>query len=381
MSYRILILGAGGSRGLSGVHENLFPALAKKHDLVGIIDTKLSGFWKYWNALYCLWRFPSASKYFHPIRTILGEEINYYRMRTKYYVLKRAEACEREIQKIRYKYDVILQTSWQPAIRTKPTVPRCIYIDFTMKLAEREYPPWTRFLSKSDKKVWEIMENKTFQNANLIFTFSDNTRNSVINDYNINREKVITVYSGVNLKKLPDIEKNYDKKIILFVGVEFERKGGLTLLRAFKEVKREIPDSKLVIVGSTPHTSDKGVVIKGYISRSELLQLYTNASIFVMPSICDPFPNVFLEAMAYKNPCIGSTASGIPEIIKEGKTGFLVSPNNYKQLADKLILLLEDENLMKEMGEAGRKRVEKYFTWDLVVDRMTKQFELMISKL
>ena len=76
--------------------------------------------------------------------------------------------------------------------------------------------------------------------------------------------------------------------------------------------------------------------------------------------MCDPFPNVLLEAMPYKNPCVGSAVSGIPEIIEEGKTEFLVPHDDYKRLADKLILLLEDENLMKRMGEEGRKRVEKY---------------------
>ncbi len=57
-----------------------------------------------------------------------------------------------------------------------------------------------------------------------------------------------------------------------------------------------------------------------------------------------------------------------------------MSPNDYKQLADKLILLLENEHLMKRMGEEGRKRVEKHFTWDLVVDRMTEQFEEIIER-
>ena len=62
-------------------------------------------------------------------------------------------------------------------------------------------------------------------------------------------------------------------------------------------------------------------------------------------------------------------------LLKTAGLVFLAPPNDYKQLADKLVLLLEDENLMKRMGEEGRKRVEKYFTWDLVVDRMTEQFE------
>jgi len=86
------------------------------------------------------------------------------------------------------------------------------------------------------------------------------------------------------------------------------------------------------------------------------------ASVFAMPSIQENFRHVFLEAMAYKTPCIGTAVDAMPEIIENGKTGFLVPPNDHKELADKLILLLEEENLMKRMGEPGRRRVEKYFT-------------------
>lgn len=375
---RYKILGLGGLTGFSGVYEHLWTSMAKKHEIVKVIDTRLSGFWKYWNIFYCFWKLPGFSKYLHPIRTVLGEEVSYYRMRTIYYVVKKTAACERMINRSDTDYDIILQATpagLGPAILSAPTKPRFVYIDFTMKQSEREYPPWAIFFSEKDKRKWLELERETYRNATMVFTFCDNTRNSVIDDYGVEEEKVVTTYSGVNLKELPTLEKDYSSKMILFVGKEFERKGGHTLIKAFKDVKKEIKNAKMVVVGSAPQINIPDITTKGYINRDELLQLYKEASIFAMPSICDPFPNVFLEAMAYKTPCVGSTASGIPEIIEEGSTGFLVSPNNHKQLADKLISLLENENLMKKMGEEGRKRVEKYFTWDLVIDRMSEQFE------
>ena len=231
------------------------------------------------------------------------------------------------------------------------------------------------FFSERDKRRWLELEAISYRNATIVFTASDYVRNSIIEDYEVDEEKVVTVYEGVNLEELPIFAKEYDKKIILFVGREFNRKGGPTLIKAFKEVKKEIKDAKMIIVGSLPLVKDENIIVKGYISRDELLRLYENASIFAMPSICEPFGLVFLEAMAYKTPCIGTTVDAMPEIIENGKTGFLVPPNDHKELADKLILLLEDENLMKRMGESSRRRVEKYFTWDIVVDRMTKEFE------
>ena len=378
-SIRYKIIGLGRLTGFSGLHDYLWPTMAKRHEIVEVVDTRLTGFWKYWNIFYCFWRLPSFLKYIHPIRVIFGEELSDYRQRTLYYTLKRTGACEKKINKLNNKCDLFLQTHWLPAIRSKPLKARCIYTDFTMKLSEKEYPSWTGFFTEKEKNEWLRLETKSYQNATIIFTVSSHTKDSIINDYGIDEEKVVTVYEGVNIKEIPTFVKNYNTKTILFVGKEFDRKGGPTLIKAFKEVKKEIKDAKMVIVGSAPPVNDKDIIVKGYISRNELLQLYKDVSIFAMPSICEPFGLVFLEAMAYKMPCIGSTIDAMPEIIEDGRTGLLVPPNDYKQLADKLVLLLEDENLMKKMGEEGRKRVEECFTWDLVVERMTKQFERVIK--
>lgn len=376
MRHKIIALGAGGLSGLGGVHENLFPALAKKHELVYVIDTRLSGFWKYWNILYCFRRLPGVSKYSHPIRTVLGKEISEYRQLTKYYALKRTEACENKINRLSIEYDVILQTTWIPAIISDPIKPHCIFADFTMKMGEREYPPWAQFFSERDKKKWLKLETESYCNATMIFTASNHTRDSMISDYGVNEEQVVTVYEGANIKELPTFEKDYSNKTILFIGRDFDRKGGQSLIKAFKEVKKEIKDAKMIIAGQcSPAINVQDITVEGYVDYERLLQLYEQASVFAMPSICETLGIVFFEAMAYKMPCIGSTADAMPEIIEDGKTGFLVPPNDYKQLADKLILLLGDENLMKKMGEQGRKRMEKYFTWDLVVERMTEEFK------
>ena len=380
MKYRILALGAGGLSGLSGVHEYLFSTLAKKHELAGVIDTRLSGFWKSWNVLYCFWRLPGVSKYLHPVRTVLGGEISYYRMRTKYYVLKRAEACERKMQKLHDKYDFALQTSWQPAIRNKPIKPHCIYVDFTLKMTERIYPPYARFYAEADRSIWLKLETETYRNATRVFTFSSHAKNSIIADYGIEPEKVSNVLVGVNHDKIPEYEKTYDSKQMLFVCTRntFGLKGGNTLLRAFKELQKEIPDAKLHIVGTKLKLGNKSITTEGFVKHSQLLDYYKDAMVVVMPTIMGGYQTL-LEGMAYKCPCIGGTTT-CSDIIEDGITGFLVTPNDYKQLADKLILLLEDENRMKKMGEQGQARVKKYFTWVLVVDRMSKQFDQIMEK-
>jgi glycosyltransferase involved in cell wall biosynthesis len=195
-------------------------------------------------------------------------------------------------------------------------------------------------------------------------------KKSFVHDFGISEEKVITVYAGTNLK-VEDFDKNYDSKTILFVGKNFERKGGEALLEAFRLVRKKIKDAKLIIIGPNLNINKEGVEVKGLITdKNELAKYFKQASIFVLPSLFEPFGIVFAEAFAYKNPCIGSNICAMPEIIEEGKGGFLISPNDYKILADRIITLLEDENLSKKMGSYGFEKVKNIFNWDIVVNKM-----------
>lgn len=149
--YKILGLTSGGLKGFSGVNKNLFNAISKKHELVGVIDNKLSGFWKYYNTLYCFLKTPGFAKYVHPVREIYSGDVAYYRFRTMYYVLKRTQTAEKALGNLKDEFDIVLQTGWVPAI-LKNEFPHVIYTDFTMKLSEKEYPPWSKFLSDKDKE-------------------------------------------------------------------------------------------------------------------------------------------------------------------------------------------------------------------------------------
>lgn len=391
MSYKIMGITPGS---YSGVRDSLFTELAKKHSITKIFDSSLSKPLRYYSHL---------NSYLRTIITLrdLPSHPTQWRHLTdknKWRYIKATELCEREIKRQKDNIDFVIQNGSKHGVcKKEPIVPYVVYTDGTMVIGERGYPLYRLWPSEVEKAARIKLETKLYQNASLVLTRSENTRMSVIDDYGIDENKVTNVYAGVNFKEIPSkLEKDYGKKTILFVGKDFDRKGGPTLIKAFKEVKKEVKDAKLIIVSepnlnfpsrihtlfdffginiSKPKINLPDLVITGRIPHEELIPLYTDASIFVMPSIQENLGLVFFEAMAYKNPCIGTTVDAMPEIIGDGRTGFLVPPNDHRKLADKIILLLEDENLIKCMGEASRERVEKCFTWDLVVDRMTKQFE------
>lgn len=382
VNYRILFLGAKGLEGLSGIHRSLYNELSKQHKVVDIIDTRLNGFWKYYNILYCLNKLNiNVKEFFHPIQLLHSWDVSNARMRTKYYIHKRTEQANKEIDKNMGGCDLIFQTTNIPLIKKQSQIPRVVFTSFTMKLSDREYPKWAHFLNENDKKAWFEGEKITFENASIIFTSNQHAMRSIIEDYSINANKVVTVGNGVHLEEIPNIDKKYDGKTLLFVGLEFERKGGYVLLEAFKLVREKIRGAKLLIIGETPkvYFDSEGVTFLGKLPYNELSKYFQKASIFVMPSICEPFGLVFLEAMAHKVPCVGTKVDAQPEIIEDGKTGLLAEPNNPLDLSEKLIELLKSEGLMRQMGDRGRRRVEEIFTWKLVVQRMNTEFEKILK--
>jgi len=225
-------------------------------------------------------------------------------------------------------------------------------------------------------------EKRVFRNIDIIFTFSEWLRHSFVNDYKIDPKRIYVVGAGANIP-IPTISENrdYDGKAILFSGMSFERKGGMVLMEAFEKVRAEIPDAKLVIIGPILKSLPHGVECKGYISKNtpegfkSISQAYRDASIFVMPSLYEPFGVVSLEAMAHRLPCIGTDNCAMPEIIDHEKTGYLVPVGDSESLAKRIIELLKCPELMKEMGNKGYDKFIENFTWERVTSRVLEILE------
>jgi glycosyltransferase involved in cell wall biosynthesis len=98
----------------------------------------------------------------------------------------------------------------------------------------------------------------------------------------------------------------------------------------------------------------------------------------VFPSIYEPFGIVLLEAMACGKPVVASNVGGIPFVVEEGKTGLLFESGNVEDLADKIMTILENEELGEKMGEAGRERA-KEFTWDKIAERTVEVYKEILK--
>ncbi len=363
MKKQILVLNSE----LSGINKYLFSHLENigwKLTVVNVPYPKIGRWWALITTFH-----PNISHWKRKFATRLDSVY-----KTPWVFQQRSKFCSKTIEKLGNKFNLIFQISGMFAPfydRRTLDIPYVTFNDYTMALSDK-YEVWST--SPFNREKWLDLEKKLYENAALNLTSNENAWLSIVNDYAIKEEKVITVGCGVNLEEMEDFPKKYDGKTILFIGIDFERKGGNVLLEAFKKVRKGIPDAKLIIAGPNKqmfNITDIGVEMVGYVRDKEILKnLYKKASIFVMPSLCEPFGLVFLEAMAFKLPCIGTSVDAMSEIIEDGKTGFIIPPNNIDILAEKIIFLLSRPKLMKQMGMAAYEKVSKRFRWPSVVERI-----------
>lgn len=247
------------------------------------------------------------------------------------------------------------------------TCPRVLFVSFNTLLAYNEWRPWAPFDTPQDFQRWYRLEKQLYGQADRILCTNHYVMQSLTQDYDVQPDKLEYVGYGVNFQTATDAPKVSDGSLALFVGFDFERKGGYAVLEAFRRVREQVPHARLRIIG--PSVLDKRHFCEGVehlqpvTSRDQMRRHFAEAAFFVMPSVCEPFGLVLLEAMAHRNPCIGSTVDAMGEIIDHGRTGYLVTPGDVEALATRMTTLFTDHDLRRGMGEAAYQRAQGEFTW------------------
>ncbi|MEC4813036.1 MAG: glycosyltransferase family 4 protein [Scytonema sp. PMC 1069.18] len=222
-------------------------------------------------------------------------------------------------------------------------------------------------LVERSKFLWN---QKTYQAATVIVTFCQWAKDSLVRDYSISPDKVIVIPPGINLeqwnfgcKKKTDTS---DRLRLLFVGGDFARKGGYTLLDAFRNGLNQ--DCTLDIVTKDTDIEREiagmeGIQIHyGLTANSPALrELYANADIFVFPTLGDCFPNVVIEAMSAGLPVITTDVGALPEQVEDGIQGLIVPPGDTKAAIAAIHALKNNETKRVAMAVASRNKAEKCF--------------------
>lgn len=280
--------------------------------------------------------------------------------RTAYFFNKRREMILRLTANQNYLFTFQTQALFDANL---PGTPHFLYTDHT-HLENLRYPGYDKRMLV---RKWTNLEKKAYQNATLVFTMSSNISRSLIQDYGCDPSKVVCVYGGSNVRvseEEPFDPDRYKRKNILFVGLDWERKGGPVLAEAFRQVLKVHPDATLTIVGCKPELDVPNCQVLGRVDLKEVKKNLNKASVFCLPSRLEPFGIAFLEAMAHKLPVVATRIGSIPDFIHEDRNGYLVEPDNPEQVAGALINLLRSEEKCRNFGEYGYRLFHERYTWE-----------------
>lgn len=247
----------------------------------------------------------------------------------------------------------------------------CTYVDADFEEVmktdiNRNKPLFNYYLNYYHKKAGEA-----YLRQNLVFTQNEWTRRSLIKKFGLAEKKVINVGFGVSLEAYEGI-KNYDSNLLLIVLRQHNAKvKGLDLLiEALPLVRKQYPDARLAIVGNSLYQGTEGVDCYVDTPRSKTVELFEQATLYVMPSRNEPNGMTYLEALCNKVPFVALNRFATPEFSGYGQWGFLCEQEDAKELAETIIKALSDKKRLKVMGEQGQHYVTETYRWEKVIDKM-----------
>lgn len=218
-----------------------------------------------------------------------------------------------------------------------------------------------------------------YRNVNTVFVMSHWIKNQIVATGTIPGCRIKVVGAGSNLgttfRRNPYTEANLTAKRLIFIGRDFERKGGPLLLEAWDQVHHNMPEAELVLVGPDPMLSDHERNIKclGDVPSATAVDLLLQSTGLVLPTLWEPYGIAFLEGFSCGVPGIGPNRMAIGEFLKDGQNGYLYEQDDPLVLADAMMRLLQDPDRTWAMSQDAFTRSQAY-TWERVFQRMTESW-------
>src|SRR5512136_2031024 len=258
------------------------------------------------------------------------------------------------------------------------------------------------------------IENHGITQADAVIAVSQETRNDVLNNFDVDPNKVKVIHNGIDLNQYrhnPAVDAlvkhgvNPERPYVLFVGRITRQKGIIHLVNAIPAID---PSIQVVLCAGAPDTPDiakemaarvdevsanrPGVIwIQEMLPKDQVIQYYSNATVFCCPSVYEPFGIINLEAMACETAVVASAIGGIPEVVVPEETGILVplelKPGTFdpvdaaafsRRLAEGINAVALDPTLREEYGRSGRRRVEDYFSWAAIAQRTLDLYRTLL---
>ncbi len=274
--------------------------------------------------------------------------------------------------------------------------------------------PWKReqLAGGYDFSLW--VEKTALEMADAVIAVSGETKRDIERLFNVDPARVRVIHNGIDLDQYRKVDsiaalKRYgidpNKPYLLFVGRITRQKGFQHLIRAIQFMDR---DFQIVLCAAAPDTPGMAEEMKNAVERAKAqrrgiiwidemvdqktaCELYSQAAIFICPSIYEPFGIINLEAMACETAVVASAVGGIKEVVVDGETGFLIpldrlnespfeatNPEKFaRDLAARVNELMKNPQLRERFGKAGRKRAEENFSWSTIAAKTKALYETL----
>ena len=254
--------------------------------------------------------------------------------------------------------------------------------------------PWKAEQLGGGYAVSSFCERVALESADAVIAVSEGMRADVLRCYPaVDPARVHVVHNGIDPGEYHPGgdagDLGFDGPVVLFVGRITRQKGLPVLLEAARSFD---PRVRLVLCAAAPDTpeiaAEVEVAVAGLpnvewirepLPRPRLVALLGAATVFVCPSVYEPFGIVNVEAMACGTAVVASAVGGIPEIVVDGETGFLVPPDDPAALAERVNALVADPDAAARLGEAGRTRAVELFSWTAVAERTAAIYREAVS--
>ena len=212
-------------------------------------------------------------------------------------------------------------------------------------------------------------------------------------NFMINKFKENNFFNNIPCTKIPlcteytptKNKKEYNPINITYIGTLGKHKGVHTLIEAFKNINNE--NIRLNIIGKgydeeefkQMAQNDSRIKFHGFVENQDIIQFYNMTNILVIPSICyDNSPLVIYESFSTGTPVVGSNIGGIPELIEDGINGFLFEAENSDDLKEKLVKIINDKDLLKQMEQNALKSLPEN-SMDVMIKKMIKEYEKLVE--
>lgn len=291
--------------------------------------------------------------------------------------------------------DAVVSPGTIPVAYLTGTVPLVTVSDATHKLLFNSYPGYEN-LSPTTRRDGDQIERTALRRASASVFASDWAAESAVRDYQADPEKVHVVPFGANFEKSPSREeaicgiesRNFDTLQLLFIGVEWERKGGPAVMQVVRELVRRDVSVHLTVVGCSPEISApdaKNVTVRGFIKKTpegqrEILGLLMRSHFLTVPSEAECYGLVYCEAGALGVPCIARRVGGVPTIIRDGRNGQLFEMDQSPvEMAEWMLNIFRTPAAYRQLALSSIDEFESRLNWDVAGLKLENILKKIIS--